>query len=103
MIGAPNTRGQKYWVGIVQWAPETSVSEERADIFRNYNMDSYTSNFKTCDLTGPFQRDFAQYETTEVVGLYLECMLREGQCNLVIDSWYISCCPEMNVIVPYWW
>ena len=30
--------GQKYWVGIVQWAPETSVSEEIADVFRNYNM-----------------------------------------------------------------
>ena len=36
MIGAPNTRGQKYWAGIVQWAPETSFSEE---IFRNYNID----------------------------------------------------------------
>ena len=40
MIGAPNTQGQKYWVGIVQWAPETSVSEEIADIFRNYNIDN---------------------------------------------------------------
>ena len=39
MIGAPNTQGQKYWVGIVQWAPETSVSEEIADIFRNYDID----------------------------------------------------------------
>ena len=39
MIGAPNTQGQKYWVGIVQWAPKTSVSEEIADIFRNYNID----------------------------------------------------------------
>ena len=39
MIGVPNTQGQKYWVGIVQWAPETSVSEEIADIFRNYNID----------------------------------------------------------------
>ena len=39
MIGAPNTWGQKYWVGIVQWAPETSVLEEIADIFRNYNID----------------------------------------------------------------
>ena len=38
MIGAPNTRGQKYWVGIAQWAPETSVSEETADIFRNYDI-----------------------------------------------------------------
>ena len=39
MIGAPNTRGQKYWVGSVQWAPATSVSEEIADIFTNYNID----------------------------------------------------------------
>ena len=39
MIGAPNTRGQKYWVGIVQWAPETSVSGEIADISSNYNID----------------------------------------------------------------
>ena len=42
MIGAPNTRGQKYWVGIVQWAPETLVSEEIADIFTNYNIDDKT-------------------------------------------------------------
>ena len=40
MIGASNTRGQKYWVGIVQWAPETLVLEEIADIFRSYNIDS---------------------------------------------------------------
>ena len=39
MIGAPNTRDQKYWVGIVQWAAETSVSEEIADILTNYNID----------------------------------------------------------------
>ena len=46
MIGAPNTQGQKYWVGIVQWAPETSVSEEIADIFRNYNIDMATTAIK---------------------------------------------------------
>ena len=39
MIGAPNTRGQKYGVGIVQCVAETSVSEEIADIFRNYDID----------------------------------------------------------------
>ena len=39
MIGAPNTQGQKYWVGIVQWAPDTSVSVKIADIFRNYIID----------------------------------------------------------------
>ena len=41
MTGAPNTQGQKYWVGIVQWAPETSVS---ADIFRNHNIDCDSNN-----------------------------------------------------------
>ena len=40
MIGASNIQGQKYWVGIVQWAPETSFSEEIVDIFRNYNIDN---------------------------------------------------------------
>ena len=47
MIGAPNTRGQKYWVGIVQWAPETSVLEEIADIFRNYDIDIFTDSKQT--------------------------------------------------------
>ena len=39
MIGALSTRGQKCWVGNVQRMPQTSVSEEIADIFRNYNID----------------------------------------------------------------
>ena len=39
MIGAPNTLCQKYWVGMVQWAPETSILKEIVDIFRNYNID----------------------------------------------------------------
>ena len=46
MIGAPNTRGQKYWVGIVQWAAETSVSEEIADILTNYNIDKQIEEFQ---------------------------------------------------------
>ena len=46
MIGAPNTRGQKYWVRIVQWAAETSVSEEIADILTNYNIDEVFPKFK---------------------------------------------------------
>ena len=41
MIGAPNTQGQKYWVSIVQWASETSVSEDIADIFHNHNIDCF--------------------------------------------------------------
>ena len=50
MIGAPNTQGQKYWVDIVQWAPETSVPEELADIFRNYNIDNivYMEGYMLC-------------------------------------------------------
>ena len=42
MIGASNTQGQKYWVDIVQWAPETSVSEKIADIFLDYNIGKHT-------------------------------------------------------------
>ena len=45
MTGAPNTWGQKYWVDIVQWVPETSVSEEIADVFGNYNIDT-TKNYQ---------------------------------------------------------
>ena len=45
MIRAPNTRGQKFWVSIVQWTPETSVSEEIAGIFRNYNIDGRYGTF----------------------------------------------------------
>ena len=48
MIGAPNTQGQKYWVGVVQWAPETSVSEEIVDIFRNYNIDDASEIASDC-------------------------------------------------------
>ena len=39
MIGAPNTRSQKCLVGVIKWAPATSVSEEIADIFRKYIYD----------------------------------------------------------------
>ena len=49
MIGAPNTRDQKYWVGIVQWAAETSVSEEIADILTNYNIDDLSGWLLTAD------------------------------------------------------
>ena len=48
MIGAPNTQVQKYRVGIVQWSPETSASEEIADIFANYNIDG--SLIKICGI-----------------------------------------------------
>ena len=40
MIGAPNTRSQKYLVGVIQVTPGTPISEI-ADIFRNYNIDSH--------------------------------------------------------------
>ena len=51
MIGAPNTRGQKYWAGIVQWAPETSVLEEITDIFRNHNIDEGFHSYFLFDVT----------------------------------------------------
>ena len=39
MIDAPNTRSQKYLVGVIQAIPGTPVSDEIADIFRNYYID----------------------------------------------------------------
>ena len=39
MIGARNTRSQKYMVGVIQANPGTPVSEEIADSFRNYDID----------------------------------------------------------------
>ena len=39
MIDALNTQGRKCLVGIVQLAPGTSISDERADIFHNYDSD----------------------------------------------------------------
>ena len=44
MIDAPNTQGQKCLVGIVQWAPVTSVSEDISDIFHNDNSDNFARN-----------------------------------------------------------
>ena len=39
MVGAPNTQSQKYLVSVIQATPGTPVSEEIADIFRNYYID----------------------------------------------------------------
>ena len=39
MIGAPNTRGQKYLLDTDQWATGISDSNEIADIFHNYDSD----------------------------------------------------------------
>ena len=66
MIGAPNTQGQTYWVGIVQWAPETSVSEEIADIFRNYNMDENGLMCVICHIQKLYELD----AKSSTVGLY---------------------------------
>ena len=43
MIGAPSTRSQKYFVGVIQATPGTPVSKEIADNFRNYYIDIYIS------------------------------------------------------------
>ena len=39
MIGAPNSLNLKCKVRVMKEAPGPSVSEEIADIFRNYNID----------------------------------------------------------------
>ena len=70
MIGAPNTRGQKYWVGIVQWAPETSVSEEIADIFRNYNIYIYIYIGHSCSHVMPWTSHRTVYHNVVSDSLY---------------------------------
>ena len=40
MIGAPNSLNLNCKVCVMKEAPGPSVSEEIADIFRNYNIDS---------------------------------------------------------------
>ena len=39
MIGAPNSLNLNCKVRVMKEAPDSSVSEEIADIFRNYNID----------------------------------------------------------------
>ena len=41
MISAPNTQSQKFLVGVIQATPGTPVSEEIADILRNYHYYIY--------------------------------------------------------------
>ena len=73
MVGAPNTRGQKRLVGIVKWAPGTSVSEEIADIFHDYNSDS----LRPQDSTQP---------------LHACSMLRPGRLTMLTfrPNWHLS-------------
>ena len=40
MIGAPNSLNLTYMVRVMKEEPGPSVSEEIADIFRNYSIDS---------------------------------------------------------------
>ena len=44
MIGAPNSLNLNCKVCVMKEAPAPPVSEEKADIFRNYNID-YQINF----------------------------------------------------------
>ena len=39
MLGAPNSLNLRYKVRVIKEAPDSSVSEVIADIFRNYNID----------------------------------------------------------------
>ena len=67
MIGAPNTRGQKYWVGFIQWAPETFVSEEIADIFRNYNIDIRKYRMPSSPLVPRFVIGIVEYTEWKMI------------------------------------
>ena len=51
MIGAPNSLNLNCKVRVMKEAPDSSVSEEIADIFRNYNIDKIVvamENFEKC-------------------------------------------------------
>ena len=74
MIGAPNTRGQKYWVGIVQWAAETSVSEEIADILTNYYIDELKK--KVLDSSSLFEAT-----VSNIFSLYLATLYEASECQ----------------------
>ena len=52
MIGAPNSMNLNCKVRVMKEAPGPSVSEEIADIFRNYNIDAdaYLCIFKSIQL-----------------------------------------------------
>ena len=41
MIGAPNSMNLNCKVRVMKEAPDPSVSEEIAEIFTNYNIDTY--------------------------------------------------------------
>ena len=47
MIGAPNARGQRCLVGVIQLAPANPGSDEITNIFRNYIIDIYVPNFSS--------------------------------------------------------
>ena len=119
MIGAPNTQGQKYWVGIVQWAPETSVSEEIADIIRYYNIDAILdqeiqNNGGCPEAAGPDRERFLQprkyqkYPHRSWLGNWLWALIMkiQGYCYLKyreylqklypLDTWCLT--KQTNVL-----
>ena len=89
MIGAPNTRGQKYWVGIVQWAPETSVLEEIEDIFHNYNVDIYI--WLNAGYV-PFANAYGKHDVVQIIMKWSFPFTLSGACSSEFISLRISKC-----------
>ena len=59
MIGAPNSLNLNCKVRVMKEAPGPSVSEEIADIFTNYNIDTLFFMLDTfCCRTHPLQHKF---------------------------------------------
>ena len=89
MIGAPNTRGQKYWEGIGQWAPETSISEEIADIFRNYDIDNDDNGFIQANLRvqTAHRESFCLFKRLFGIGnIWSERLCRQNRCFFMMTS-----------------
>ena len=60
MIGAPNSLNLNCKVRVMKEAPGPSVSEEIADIFRNYNIDYQNRKFDALNFHKIVQSDNLQ-------------------------------------------
>ena len=88
MIGTPNTQGQKYCVGVVQWAPETSVSEEIADVLHNYDIDVIVN--KEFLVTSEV---ICQWKSLQIISrVTKKCIIPGNECIIL----FLSHCPEQQ-------
>ena len=98
-MGAPNTQGQKYLVGVVKWAPETSVSEEITDIFRNYTKDYY--ELPICEYHMNWKRIYFAVIHTLLINHEYLCFSVYAQKTIKLCTGSLGPFCKIN-IVAYW-